>query len=139
MEKNEALVIFEKKTKSQILKDVENRLVYFIIGNLIWITAIILLIILANSNLDKLTGFVILFVNFIIASALCLLSLRCPFCDSVKGCDSWETKYFSLQKWTFKCETCNFSNNQINEIVDMLKRDIPINNETVARFNKRDL
>ena len=48
-------------------------------------------------------------------------------------------KYILIEKETFKCFRCRLNNQQISEIVDLLKRDIEIAPETIARFNRRKL
>lgn len=40
---------------------------------------------------------------------------------------------------TYICYNCNLSDNQIDEIIDMLERGVEINKETIARFNNREL
>lgn len=131
--------ILGEKTGSQILRDSENRFIMIVVGSIISIGGIILMIVTANSDLEKKYGFLMLFGSFGVGLILSLLGLRCPFCDSLKRLDRFESKYLIIEKWNYKCFECNLSNKQINEIIDMLNRNVEINSETIARFNRREI
>lgn len=131
--------ILGKKTREQILRDNEWRTIFTYIGPMIWIFGIILLIILERSAVINALPYIILLVCYIIATILFFCGLRCPFCDSLKRYDYWVSTYISVRKWHFKCHQCNLTDKQIKEIIDMLNRGIEINDDTIARFNRRDI
>ncbi|HQU83256.1 MAG TPA: hypothetical protein PKY59_09040 [Pyrinomonadaceae bacterium] len=131
--------ILGKKNRTRILRDNENRFIMLVVGNVVWIGGLLFLIVSVGSNFEKKYGFLVLIVSFVLASILLLLGLRCPFCDSLKWNDYFESKYIKIDKWTFKCHSCNLTNKQIAEIIDMLGRNIEVTPETIARFNRREI
>jgi hypothetical protein len=139
MSLNENKFILGKKTRKQILNDADNRFVEIVFGYAFGITALILLMIFSNSEIDELYIIIVLIGFVVISLTLHFLGRRCAFCDSIKGIEHYEIGGFTAKKGSFRCNSCNFSSHQIKEIIDMLERGVEINAETIARFNKRDL
>ncbi len=138
MSLNDDKFILGCKTKEQILNDVENRFIQKLFSALIWITAIILLIVLSSTELQRYV-FLMIITSWVISVLLFLSGNRCPFCDSFKGYESYDLGIFVIRKGSFRCNKCNFSSNQIKEVIDMLKRGVEINAEVIAKFNRRDI
>ena len=143
MNTDENRFILGKKTRTEILKDAENRFIQLVIAALFWFTGMILVIIFSLKSFanDVYEKIVIIAVGllFIVGTVLTYMGNRCPFCNKLKWFDYWENRYFAVRKWTYKCYNCNLSDKQIKEIVDMLIRGVEIDKETIASFNKRDL
>jgi hypothetical protein len=139
MSLNDDKFILGCKTRKEILNDFENRFVEIVFGYAFILVAFVLLILSSNSELDKLYVLLILTSIVIIGMVLLFLGRRCPFCDSMKSVEYYEIMGFSAVKGSFRCNNCNFSSNQIKEVIDMLKRGVEINAEVIAKFNRRDI
>jgi hypothetical protein len=139
MSLNESKFILGNKTRKQILNDAENRFIETVLGYAFGITALILLIIFSKSEIDTLYAILILVGCIVISLILHFLGRRCAFCDSMKSIEYYEVVGFRTQKGSFRCNECNLSSKQINEVVDLLERGVEINEETIARFNRREI
>jgi hypothetical protein len=138
MSLNDDKFILGCKTRKEILNDVETRFVQKLFSGMIWITAMILLIILSSTDLQRYV-FLMIIISWVISVLLFLMGNRCPFCDSLKGYEHYKLGIFEIRKGSFRCNKCNFSSNQIKELIEMLERGVEINAESTARFNKREI
>jgi len=126
------------KTKEQIINAYENRFVLTLISAMVQIAGIALTVILADDS-NHTASSVALFASLLIALVLIGFAIRCPICNNLKSPEYFETGVFRVKTGFFRCDKCNLTNKQIGEYVDLLKRGIDIDKNTIARFNKRDL
>jgi hypothetical protein len=131
--------IFGKKERNQILRDSENRFIVFVVGHLLLITGIILLIVLSGGDLEPALVSLVLLGSVGLALILVWHALKCPFCDSVKWYARRAGEPLPAKKNTFVCYRCKLTDEQISEILDLLKRGVEITPATIARFNRREL
>lgn len=127
-----------KKSKEQIINDFENRFALTCLSGAVLVVGIILAIILSEDS-NRLIQVITLFSAFILANIIGLFAIRCPICDRFKHYDYFDVSIFRIKTGFYRCEDCNLSNKQIREYVDLLRRGVDIDKNTIARFNKREL
>ncbi len=123
------------KPKNQIIKDYETRFIYLFLSIAIWVTTIIVVIILSTKNLES-PALIITILGFFVSMLFFYLGNRCPICDKLKWYDYAEYKYIKLDKFTYKCRNCNLNNKQIRQYVDLLNRNVEINEDNLRKIIK---
>jgi hypothetical protein len=126
------------KTKEQIVDAYETTIVLKVISGVLVCGGIVLAIILSGRSNHTLTS-IVLSVSFVFALIVMVFARRCPICDGFMSREYFDIGVVSVRKHGFRCDKCNLSGKQICEYVDLLKRGVDIDENVIARFNKRDL
>lgn len=126
------------KTKEQIVDAYENNVVLKVIGGMVVFGGVVLAIILSGDS-DNALITVVLAVSFLIALVMMFFAFRCPLCDGLQSPEHLSWGVISFKTGGFRCDECNLSNKQIGEYVDLLKRGVEIDENVIARFNRREL
>lgn len=126
------------KTKEQIVDAYENTIVLKVVSGLLILGGIVSAVIISGRSDHALTS-IVLAVSFVSALILAVFAIRCPICDGFRTPETLEFGIIGIKTGGFRCDVCNLSGRQIGEYVDLLKRGVDIDENVVARFNKREL
>lgn len=120
-----------RKPSLSIVRDYDKYEVCHYSGLMIFATAVILSIILSYKNQLELAGIIVI-SGSVLGAILFLFSLRCPICDRLRWYRRVKYNFFESEK--LYCEKCLLTKNQMSRYVDMLKRNVEINEDTVRKI-----
>ncbi len=131
-------LILGKKTREKLISDYDTRNLQSFFSYVVFIAGIIAMFFFTKNGQQEI-GLITVVVGSFLSMILYYLGSRCPICDKLKNLSHRTWGIFSYNKGRIICKTCHLEDDQMHKYFDLLIRNVEINKETIAQFNKRDL